>query len=82
MAQKMGHIPSSKCGEVLLMKKMGILPSQAPPSSAARCSFDSLFEGNLSNSDAEALDVMFLAITNEAGRASRCPADWAISRGS
>jgi hypothetical protein len=35
-AQQMDHIPVSKCGEVLLMKKMGFLEPSASPSSAAK----------------------------------------------
>jgi hypothetical protein len=58
-AQQMGHIPASKRGEVLLMKKMGFLEPSAPPSSAAKRSYDSYFKGELSTADVEALDELF-----------------------
>jgi hypothetical protein len=40
----MDHIPASKHGKVLLMKKMGILAPSAPISSAAKRSYDSYFQ--------------------------------------
>jgi hypothetical protein len=46
-AQQMNHIPASKRGEVLLMKRMGILAPSAPISSAARRSYNSYFQGTL-----------------------------------
>ena len=42
-AQQMDHIPASKRGEVLLMKKMRILTPLAPISSVAKRSYDSYF---------------------------------------
>lgn len=72
-AQPLGHVPTSKRGEVLLKQRMGNLPSlsqQATPSSA---SFDALFNSNLSAADMEALDTLFPATKTRAGRASRRP---------
>jgi hypothetical protein len=43
------------------MKKMGFLEPSAPPSSAAKRSYDSYFKGDLSTADVEALDELFLA---------------------
>jgi hypothetical protein len=57
--QQMDHVPVSKCGEVLLMKKMGFLEPSAPPSSAAKCSYDSYFKSDLLTADVEALDELF-----------------------
>jgi hypothetical protein len=51
----------SKCGEVLLMKKMGFLEPSALPSSAAKCLYNSYFKGDLSTIDVEALDKLFPA---------------------
>jgi hypothetical protein len=59
--QQMDHIPASKRDEVLLMKKMGFLEPSAPPSSAAKCSYESYFKGDLLAADVEALDELFLA---------------------
>ena len=42
-AQQMDHVPASKRGEVLLMKKMGILAPSAPISLVAKRSYDSYF---------------------------------------
>lgn len=70
-AQKLGHIPASKRGEVLLMKKMGFAPPQAAPSSAAKKSFDALFTANLSDNDVAAFDDMFPAARPRTGRALR-----------
>jgi hypothetical protein len=60
-AQRMDHIPTSKHGEVLLMRKMGFLKPSAPPSSAAKYSYESFFEADISDADAETLDAIFPA---------------------
>jgi hypothetical protein len=60
-AQQMDHILTSKRGEVLLMRRMGFLEPSAPPSSAAKDSYESFFEGDISATDAEALDSLFPA---------------------
>ena len=57
----MDHIPASKRGEVLLMKKMGILAPSAPIFSVAKRSYDSYFQGTLSEANVEALDALFPA---------------------
>ena len=67
----MDHIPESKCGEVLLMKKMGIPAPSAPVFSTAKRSFDSYFKGPLSAANIEALDELFLASRAMAGGAAR-----------
>jgi hypothetical protein len=56
----MDHIPTSKRGEVLLMRKMGFLELSALPSSAAKDSYES-FAGDITEADAETLDSLFLA---------------------
>jgi hypothetical protein len=60
-AQQMDHVPASKHGEVLLMKRMGFLEPSAPPSSAAKHSYKSYFKGDLSAADVDALDDLFPA---------------------
>jgi hypothetical protein len=57
----MDHIPASKRGEVLLMRKMGFLEPSTPPSSAAKHSYESFFEADIPDADAEALDAIFPA---------------------
>jgi hypothetical protein len=57
----MDHIPVSKHGEVLLMRKMRFLEPPTPPSSVAKHSYESFFEANISDADAEALDAIFPA---------------------
>jgi hypothetical protein len=69
-AQQMDHIPVSKRGEVLLMKRIGFLEPSAPPFSAAKCSFDSYFEGDL---DVEALNELFPACKRMFGGRARRP---------
>ena len=69
-AQQMDHIPGSKRGEVLLMKKMGILAPSAPISSADKRSYDSYFQGTLSKANIEALDALFPASWVMAGGAA------------
>ena len=67
----MDHIPASKRGKVLLMKKMGFMAPSAPSSSVAKHSYDSYFKGNLSAADIEALDELFptsRAMTDGAAR--------------
>lgn len=67
-AQQMGHNPASKRGEVLLMKKMGVQPPNAPVSSAAKRSYESIFKGNMSLTQAAAFDELFPAVQTRAGR--------------
>jgi hypothetical protein len=67
----MDHIPPSKRGKVLLMKKMGILAPSTPISSAAKRSYDLYFQGTLSEANVEALDELFLASGVMAGGAAR-----------
>jgi hypothetical protein len=59
---------TSKQGEVILMQKMGIAPPAALVSSASKGTYDILFIGNLKPSHVAALDELFLATNNRAGR--------------
>jgi hypothetical protein len=59
--QPLLHIPTSKRGEVLLMQRMGIAPPAAPVSSASKGAYNAIFTGNLTSSQVEALDELFLA---------------------
>ena len=64
----MAHIPSSKRGEVLLIQRMGFAPSAGPISSASKRAYDDFFARNLTSSEVEALDELFLATTAMTGR--------------
>ena len=61
----------SKHGEVLPMKKMGILAPSASISSASKRSYDSYFQGTLSEANVETLDALFPASKAMAGGAAR-----------
>ena len=62
------HIPTSKRGEVLLMRRMGFAPPAAPISSASKRAYDDFFARNLTSSEVEALDVLFTATNATTGR--------------
>jgi hypothetical protein len=64
----MDHISASKRGKVLLMRKMWFLEPYAPPSSAAKHLYESFFEGDIPDADAEALDAIFLACRGRFGK--------------
>ena len=67
-AHPLSHIPTSKRGKVLLMKRMGIAPPLAPVSSASKGAYDAIFVGNLTSSQVEALDELFPVANTKAGR--------------
>jgi len=67
-AQPLAHIPISKRGEVLLMRRMGFAPPAGPISSASKRAYDDLFARNLTSSEVEALDELFPATTATTGR--------------
>lgn len=66
-AQQLDHVPTSKRGEVLLMRRLGTLPANGQPTSASRRHFDKLFI-DLSNSESEAFDELFLVTRKRGGR--------------
>jgi hypothetical protein len=67
-AQPLGHIPTARRGEVLLMQRMGITHPAAPVSTASKATYDVVFSGNLSSSQVEALDELFQAAKCRAAR--------------
>jgi hypothetical protein len=67
-AQPLSHIPTSKRGEVLLMQRMGIALPAAPVSSASKGAYDTIFTGNLTSSQVEALDELFPVANTRTGR--------------
>jgi len=60
-AQPLAHIPISKRGEVLLMRRMGFAPPAGPISSASKGAYDEFFVRNWTSSEVEALDALFPA---------------------
>ena len=67
-AQPLAHIPTSKRGEVLLMRRMGFAPPAAPISSASKRAYDDFFARNLTSSEVEVLDELFPATNATTGR--------------
>ena len=67
-AQPLAHIPISKRGEVLLMRRMGFAPPAGPISSASKRAYDDFFARNWTSSEVEALDVLFPATNASTGR--------------
>jgi hypothetical protein len=59
---------TSERSEVLLVQKMGIVPSAALVSSASKGKYNAIFVGNLTPSHVTALDELFPATNNRAGR--------------
>jgi hypothetical protein len=55
----MDHILVSKRGEVLIKNKLGLLEPSAPRYFAAKRSYESYFEGNLSTAEVEVFDELF-----------------------
>ena len=53
---------------ILLMHRMGIALPAAPVSSVSKGAYDAIFAGNLTSSQVEALDKLFLAANTKAGR--------------
>jgi hypothetical protein len=72
-AQEMGHIPVSKRGEVLAMRKMGFIHPTAHPTSADRRNYDSFFNKTLTEGEIQAMDELLPATRPRGGRAGRRP---------
>ena len=67
-AQPLMHIPTSKRGEVLLMRRMGFAPPAAPISSASKRAYDDFFVRNLTSSEVKAMDELSPATNATTGR--------------
>ena len=61
-------MPASKRGEMLIMQHMGYTRDSSAPSASELEAFHGLFDGNLTTSEAEALDELFSAIGNAPSR--------------
>jgi hypothetical protein len=70
-AQSLSQVPASKRGEVLIIQHVGYTKSPSAPSASKLETFDKLFDGNLTASEAEALDELFPAIEKASFRQPR-----------
>ena len=70
-AQSLSRVPASKRGEVLIMQRMGYTRGPSTPSASELEAFDRLFDGNLTASEAETLDVLFPAVGKAPSRQPR-----------
>ena len=61
-AQPLSRVPASKRGEVLIMQRMGFTKAPSAPSASELEAYDKLFGGNLTTSETEMLDELFLAV--------------------
>jgi hypothetical protein len=59
VAQSLSRVPVSKRGEVLIMQLMGYTKSPSAPFTSKLETFYRIFDGNLTVSNAEALDALF-----------------------
>jgi len=72
-AQQLGHIPVSKRGEVIAMKRLGFTHPSAQPSSGQRRDYDAFFNREMTDQEVEALDNLFQANKTRAGKTTRRP---------
>jgi hypothetical protein len=70
-AQSLSRVLASKRGEVLIMQRMGYTEGLSVPSALELKTFDRLFDGNRTASEAEALDELFPAIGKALSRQPR-----------
>ena len=68
MAQTLSRVHASKRGEVLIMQRMGYTKGPSAPSASELVAYDKLFEGDLTASEAEALDELFSAVRSRQPR--------------
>ena len=61
-AQPLSRVPASKRGEVLIMPRMGFTKGPSASSASELAAYDKLFGGDLTASEADALDELFPAV--------------------
>jgi hypothetical protein len=71
VAQSLSRVLASKRGEVLIMQRMGYTKGPSVPSASELEAFDRIFDGNLTVSEAEALNELFLAVGKAPSRQPR-----------
>ena len=67
-AQPLSRVPASKRGEMLIMQRMGFTKVPSTPFTSELAAYDKLFGGDLTASEAEALDELFLAVRSRQPR--------------
>ena len=70
-AQSLSRVSASKQGEMLIMQRMGCTKGPSTPSASELEAFDKLFNGNLTVSNAKALEALFPAIEKGLSRRPR-----------
>ena len=71
VAQSPSRVLDSKRGEVLIMQRMGYTKGPSASSALELEAFDKLFDGNLTASNVQALDALFLAVGKGSSRQPR-----------
>ena len=61
-AQPLSRVPAFKRGEVLIMQRMRFTKGPSTPSVSELAAYDKLFGGDLTASEADALDELFPAV--------------------
>ena len=67
-AQPLSRVPASKRGVVLIMQGMDFTKGPSAPSASELEAYDKLFGGDLTASEAEALDELFSAVRSRQPR--------------
>ena len=70
-AQSLSRVLASKRGEVLIMQRMSYTRDPSVPSASELKAFDRLFDGNLTASEAKALNELFPAVGKAPSRQPR-----------
>jgi hypothetical protein len=68
VAQPLSRVPAFKQGEVLIIQRMSFTKGPTAPSASELEAYDKLFGGDLTVSEAEALDELFPAVWSKQPR--------------
>ena len=67
-AQPLSRVSASKRGDVLIMQRMGFAKGPSASSASELEAYEKLFDGDLTASEAEALDELFAAVRSRQPR--------------
>jgi hypothetical protein len=70
-AQSLSRVLAFKRGEVLIMQRMGYTKDPSTPSASELETFDKLFDGDLTASNAETMDALFSVVRKSSSKQSR-----------